>query len=971
MRTKKTINILTLFAPPPGIPMGFLLMELSMKKRFETMKGKNVRHGKIVGIALLFTLMMVMSPMSTPVTTAETRQSSELILRVAMQDDMKGLNPVTVSDVWSWNVLGYLYDGPLNSNPATDELIPYIAVGSANLSAKTEGWDWSDCTISNFGFNPKDTWNPTGRKLGEAVIFYDFENVFWHDNTPVTIRDILFSMHMAAQVPEWSSSMNPLKDNGGQPGSNYSTTSWLHVYKVWESTDGKQAALKFELQESYAGFFRDTLSTFLLPYHIWGTSRAGQSGDTKIWCDPGYSLAGTDSWKVTIAQSYDNNPPIGNGPFKFERWDKGQFIKISTFRDHFFKESYKYKDYVGSLAVQPTIDAVTYKIYKTAEAAVLALKSDDIDYIAWSIPPSFVQELSSAPGIALQQSPEPGFFYLSYNMRRTSFGYKDGDPTKGDLAKPLRKAIAHCIDKNTIVTRLLLNLGIPGKGPVSTTSEWFNGSVPTYAFNPTQAKTILANANYSVKTSAGAILTGQAAIDAAGPNNWWVNPDGTNIGSGVGGKIEILTPEANYDPIRAQAGLMIAKQLRDIGIYAESVAMDFGSIVDRIDQRDFDMYILGWRIGSDPTDFLWAFFHSANAQVGQNYPGYQNTSCDAIMDAARKSGDEKERKQLMFDAQASICYDLPYDVLYFRTNIEAYRSDRFTGWEVGRAGSIYNWNSLLNIRAPSPFKTNAQFMSPPSAVQANSSTPISIIVKDQDGAPLSGATVYLNASIGTLSIEEGVTGSNGRFDVIFNAPYVDPTAPDMVKNGTQAVIQIVKATFSSGTTEYDDAPSRLSLVRVFPEGAEFLSVSMSVDPDVIDPDIAEDETLGFSFVEVKVVNQNGDPLPGASVALLVSPDVPTITPATQITDQDGKATFTVTATDLPENDDSVKEYILTAIAIHPTDPNIRGENTFYLSIVDRVKGTVGPETPFPSFLVVATVFCVASVSYAVIRRKKN
>jgi ABC-type transport system substrate-binding protein len=194
------------------------------------MNGKNNSHGKVVGIALLFSLMMVLSSISVSATAAGTRQDSELILRVAMQDDIKGLNPIIVTDVWSWNVLGYLFDGPINVNPATDELIPYIAVGSANISGKAESWD--DCDIGNFGYTPEDTWGASST-IGEAIIFYDFENVLWHDNHQMDIRDIMFSFHMAGQIPEWSSSMNPLKDLGGRAGSNYSEKSWLHFYKVW------------------------------------------------------------------------------------------------------------------------------------------------------------------------------------------------------------------------------------------------------------------------------------------------------------------------------------------------------------------------------------------------------------------------------------------------------------------------------------------------------------------------------------------------------------------------------------------------------------------------------------------------------------------------------------------------------------------------------------------------------------------
>ena len=161
--------------------------------------------------------------------------------RIAMQDDLKTLNPLTVPDTWTWNVLQWIYDEPMYINPENGEFIPYIAVGSANTSMTIGAGqvDWADCDIGNFNFAPKLTWGQevSGSNIGEAIIFYDFTNVTFHNDTQMDIRDVMFSFHVAAQVPEWTSSMNCLKDNAGNPGSNYSSTSWLHIYKVWESAD--------------------------------------------------------------------------------------------------------------------------------------------------------------------------------------------------------------------------------------------------------------------------------------------------------------------------------------------------------------------------------------------------------------------------------------------------------------------------------------------------------------------------------------------------------------------------------------------------------------------------------------------------------------------------------------------------------------------------------------------------------------
>jgi len=410
--SKKSINIVTLLPPSIDSPWDFYGDGVRNIKRIETMKGKNKSHSKVVGIALVFAMLMLFS--SFAAASNGTRQDDDLILRVAMQDDIKTTNPLTAGDVWTWNVIGYLYDGPINVNPETEALIPYIAVGTAATSTSIDSGEvsWDDCDVGEFEFSDKSTWGTSipDSTIGETIVFYDFEDVFWHDGEQMDIRDVMFSLHVTAQVPEWSSSMNCLKENAGKTGSNYSTTSWLNIFKVWESDDGLQAALKYVLTEPYAGFFRGTLSTFLLPEHIWAYKISGQNVDgAKIFSDTGYDIDSDDSWKVDLAQGYDNDHPVGNGPFEWDHWEVGQISKITTFRNHYYNEDFKYTEYVldsngDSLAGQPNIDAMIFKIYKTAEAAVLALRNDDIDYIAWSVPPTFVQELANEPGVALQQS---------------------------------------------------------------------------------------------------------------------------------------------------------------------------------------------------------------------------------------------------------------------------------------------------------------------------------------------------------------------------------------------------------------------------------------------------------------------------------------------------------------------------------------------------------------------------------------
>ncbi|MEW5936770.1 MAG: ABC transporter substrate-binding protein [Candidatus Thermoplasmatota archaeon] len=888
--------------------------------------------GKVLSIALVFS-MVLSGVVLTSMLARSSETKQELILRVAMQDDVKTLNPLVAGDVWTWNVLGWLFDGPMGFDPETDRLIPYIANATTNVTYDPDTGD----VISYFNFDDLETLNET--EIGKSpikkivTVWYNFTNVIWHDGVQMTVDDVLFSFHVQALMPDWSSTIDCLKDKGGGAGSDFPQTHRLFIENVYESADRKVAALRFYMQTPYAEFMTRSLSAFLMPTHIWASTMAKQKSDE---CRPWYPAGHPLEWDPDAATAWDmkdaagNYVVVGNGPFKFDYWQKGERARILTWREHFYHQ-------------QPTIDAIVYRIVRTAEQAVLALQNDEVDYIAWSIPPSFVPQLQADENIGLFQSAERGFFYMSYNMRRKSFGYDEGGE---DTAKALRRAIAHCVDKQYIVERLLQNYGIAADGPVSSVDEeWYNKSLPQYPFDPEEAKRILTEAGYKPPNWGDTATLGTAT-------NCWKNPDDSKIGSESDGAIFLLTPQADYDPVRAMAGTMICKQLKEIGVYAVVKHMDFGSIVDRIGKYEFDMYILGWRIGSDPTDFLYAFFHSNG---GQNYPGYHNSSFDEVIDAARETADLELRKKLVKEATGIIVIDQPYHVLYFRTNIEAYRADHFVNWTVGSAGSIFSWRSILGIKPPSEKYLRVQ-LTTETAVASNGTAEVVVTVRDQNGYAVAGADVTMNVNNGTLESDDdmgrevsGQTGSNGQFKVTFHAPYVPPP-PKFTLNRTlipylqegNATTEILEAFAEQGQIlsntsqmaqvsdtewmltdepwEYEikdtgttleveethpyreisivtrgskegyDPISRAVSLKVVSKGQKFTTMRIELAMDVIE----EGESTTFAVTVRDGSLPNRPPVPDARLTVEAAGGVE-VTPSTATTDQDGKATFTIKA----------------------------------------------------------------------------
>src|SRR2546427_11529415 len=116
---------------------------------------------------------------------------------------------------------------------------------------------------------------------------------------------------------------------------------------------------------------------------------------------------------------------------------------------------------------------------------------------------------------------------------------------------------------------------------------------------------------------------------------------------------------------------MIASAARSIGVNVVSKPTAFGTIVSRTAAGDFDMFILGWRISGTDPDYMFSFFHSSNANGGQNYPRFYDSQFDQVVSSSREEIDEGKRQELIKWGEGIRAKRAPCDVLYHRAHIEA------------------------------------------------------------------------------------------------------------------------------------------------------------------------------------------------------------------------------------------------------------------------------------------------------------
>jgi hypothetical protein len=308
------------------------------------------------------------------------------------------------------------------------------------------------------------------------------------------------------------------------------------------------------------------------------------------------------------------------------------------------------------------------------------------------------------------------------------------------------------------------------------------------------------------------------------------------------------------------------------------------------------MWVLGWRIGSDPPDYYYAFFYSGNARAGQNYPGFQNETFDSLITQARAELDLDEQTKIIKQCSGLLTDAQPYDVLYFRTNIEPYRADRFINWTVGPAGSIFggSWWSWIGIHPPVK-KTMKVLLEAKSSMKASGSDPtetstVAVTARVRnlaDNTPKQGAnvTISLAVPIGHLAYgtQEGISVT-GLSDVNGNfiATYVAPVWNETVNDTARVTIA------ASAKFEGEETGQVLADVLIYPRDLPFLAVLTKwTVSDVV-------YTKGSVPLEVEVTDQDDIPVNGADVT--VTPEVggPTVSPDIGVT-SGGKTDFIITA----------------------------------------------------------------------------
>jgi peptide/nickel transport system substrate-binding protein len=346
----------------------------------------------------------------------------------------------------------------------------------------------------------------------------------------------------------------------------------------------------------------------------------------------------------------DTFPLVGSGPFQVTEYKTDQYIRLKANKNHW--------------AGAPKYDEIIFRYFKNTDAAVLALTKGEVDLVGDMTAAQF-KSLEGKPNIALNRAENRRFTSITFNpgaATKTGEKFGDGHPALTDVR--VRQALHHAINKEELVRKALDGLGTVGAGyipPVFSTYHWKPDATTEVKFDIAKANAILDEAGY--KRGADGLRT---------------MPDGTKPF-----KFRLLTHST------APSESVLADHLKgwwkELGVELEVRNVSNDELTKQLYTGQYDIAVSSWGVNPDP-DFILSLHICANLPEDTSGEGqdtdtfYCNKEYDDLYAAHGAETDPAKRAEIVKEMQKHLYVNAPVITLYYPNALEAYRSDRFTGF---------------------------------------------------------------------------------------------------------------------------------------------------------------------------------------------------------------------------------------------------------------------------------------------------
>jgi peptide/nickel transport system substrate-binding protein len=328
--------------------------------------------------------------------------------------------------------------------------------------------------------------------------------------------------------------------------------------------------------------------------------------------------------------------PVTSGPFKWVSIVPDTVIVTERNEDYYMPRGSNSYRYV------PWLKRVEYHFWGDSNVNLIKMLNGERDAHVLTMTLPEYEQMKASPLLKV------GVHTVSLRME---IGLNNQHPLFSD--KRVRQAMAHAIDRETIVEEVMGPIAEVAYTWLEPTSWAMNPDVKQYEYNPEKAKQLLAEAG------------------------WTPGSDGILVKDGQRFEFEALSPSiAIGDPSQ-----ILQNYLAEVGIKMLLNPLDF-TLMDAIrNEEDFAAGIsnASWWVGPDRQPRYHSDMWPPN---GNNYLRYSNPEWDRLSDEAWATIDPVELKELYGKQQQILAEDVPTIPIFYSKMVQGI-ANRLCGTEQG------------------------------------------------------------------------------------------------------------------------------------------------------------------------------------------------------------------------------------------------------------------------------------------------
>ncbi len=299
--------------------------------------------------------------------------------------------------------------------------------------------------------------------------------------------------------------------------------------------------------------------------------------------------------------------PIGTGPFKFVRWERGKEIVLAANQEYFDGP--------------PRLSRLIYRVFSGEQADAIYEEFEKGNLEDTPVPTRNYRGILARGNYTYVKRPMLSVRFYGFNTRIRPF-----------QDRRVRQAFLYAINRQALVEEAFLGRYTVARGILPPGTLGYNPQLKGYPYDPERARQLLDRAGY---------------------------PDGHG-----------LPPIAIWSGIKQDEFVrmytLTKKYLQTVGIQAEIYyETSWPSFSKMLDEGKFPVFLYTWYADvPDPDTFLFKLFYSRSSR---NFFGYTNSAVDELLTEAQNERDLQRRVELYRRAEQLVMDDAPLIPIFHYT----------------------------------------------------------------------------------------------------------------------------------------------------------------------------------------------------------------------------------------------------------------------------------------------------------------